>query len=99
MTHHVVPVRTYVLVFAALLLLTAATVLVSGLELGPWHLIAALAIAVVKALLVALFFMHILYSPRLIWVVVIAAIFWLGILVMLTLSDYLSRGWIPAPGS
>ena len=85
---------TYFLVFAALLVLTGTTVLVAYLPLGPWHTVAALAIAVAKALLVLLFFMHLLHSTRLTWVVAAAGVFWLGILFALTFSDYLTRSWM-----
>jgi cytochrome c oxidase subunit 4 len=85
---------TYFLVFAALLVLTGTTVLVAYLPLGPWHTVAALAIAVAKALLVLLFFMHLLHSTRLAWVAVAAGVFWLGIMLALTFSDYLTRHWL-----
>ena len=85
---------TYFLVFAALLVLTATTVGVAYLPLGPWHTVAALIIAVVKALLVLIFFMHLLHSTRLAWVAVAAGVFWLGIMMALTFSDYLTRHWL-----
>ena len=66
---------------------------VSFLEIGVWHTPAGLAIATAKGLLVALFFMHVLYSSRLTWLTIAAALFWLGILMALTLTDYLTRGW------
>jgi cytochrome c oxidase subunit 4 len=84
-------------VFAGLAALTLLTVAVSFAELGPLHTAVALLIATVKALLVALFFMHVLYSKRLIWVVAGAALLWLGILFTLTLSDYVSRNWLGYP--
>ena len=90
--HRAVSVRVYWLIFAALLGLTAATVLVAGVPLGHWHTPAAIAIAVTKATLVVLFFMHALHSPRLTWVVIGGAVFWLGIMLTLTLADYLTRG-------
>jgi cytochrome c oxidase subunit 4 len=85
---------TYFLIFAALLVLTAATWGVAYLPLGEWHTVLALAIAVTKALLVLLFFMHLLHSTRLTWVVAAAGVFWLGILFALTFSDYLTRSWM-----
>jgi cytochrome c oxidase subunit 4 len=85
---------TYFLIFAALLLLTGATVLVAELPLGGWHTVLALAIAAVKALLVVLFFMHLLHSARLTWIVAAAGVFWLGIMFTITLSDYLTRHWL-----
>jgi cytochrome c oxidase subunit 4 len=91
--------RTYYIVFVTLLLLTVTTVAVSFVELGGWHLFAALAIAGCKAVLVLLFFMHVLHSPRLTWLIIGAALYWFGILFVLTLSDYLTRGWMKtSPG-
>jgi cytochrome c oxidase subunit 4 len=94
MAEHVLSRRTYLLVFVALLVLTAATVAVSYVELGPAHIAVALAIATVKVLLVALFFMHVLHSGRLVWLIIGAAVLWFGILLGLTFSDYLTRGWL-----
>jgi cytochrome c oxidase subunit 4 len=88
------PVHTYLGVFAGLLLLTGLTVGVSYLELGAWHAATGLIIAGVKATLVALFFMHLLRAGRLLWLVAGAALFWLGILLALTFSDYLTRHWL-----
>lgn len=92
---HVVPVRIYVAVFGALMVLTATTTAVSFVDLGPWSTVVALGIAVVKATLVVLFFMHVKYSSRLTKIVVAGGVFWLAILIALTLSDFLSRGWLP----
>jgi cytochrome c oxidase subunit 4 len=97
MRHHIVPLRIYYAVFGALLVLTAVTVYVAFLDLGPLNTLVAVTIAVVKALLVLLFFMHVRYSSHLIWVYAGAGILWLLILFSLTLSDYFSRGWIPVP--
>jgi cytochrome c oxidase subunit 4 len=94
MAEHVVAPRTYYLVFAALLVLTLLTVGASYLELGPLHTVVALLIAASKALLVVLFFMHVLYSPRLIWVVIGGSLFWLALMLALTLSDYWTRPWL-----
>ena len=93
MTTRVIPPTTYYLVFAALIGLTLLTVGISFLDLGAGHTVAGLAIAVVKALLVALFFMHLLYSDKANWLAIGAGLFWLGILLVLTLSDYLTRDW------
>ena len=95
MSGHVVPRKVYYAVFAALLVLTAITTAVAFVDLGPWNTVVALGIAFVKATLVALFFMHVKYSPRLTQVVVAGGIFWLAILIVLTLSDFVSRGWLP----
>jgi cytochrome c oxidase subunit 4 len=100
MTDHIVPTRLYVQVFGALLVLTAITVAASFYDLGGGRLhyanaIAALTIAVTKATLVVLYFMHVRWSSRLTWVFVGAGVFWLLILIGLTLSDVLTRGWLP----
>jgi cytochrome c oxidase subunit 4 len=91
---HVLPLRVYAAIFAALLVLTAVTVWVSGLDLGALNTPVALAIATLKAVLVLLWFMHVRYSKRLTWVFVIAGFFWLGIMLVLTFSDYLTRHWV-----
>jgi cytochrome c oxidase subunit 4 len=91
MSPHVIPPRTYFSVFAALIALTLLTVGLSFVDLGKWHTAVGLCIAVSKGLLVVLFFMHILYSTRLTWVFVASGFFWLGILIALTMSDYLTR--------
>jgi len=81
------------LVFVLLLMLLAATIAVAQIHLGAGNLAVATLIASIKALLIMLYFMHVRYSSRLIWLVAGAGFFWLGIMIALTLSDYLSRGW------
>jgi cytochrome c oxidase subunit 4 len=93
MSNHIVPTRTYYLIYAILMVCTFLTVQIALFDLGPLNVIGALAIAVFKATLVVLFFMHVKYSTRLTWVVVIGAVFWLGILLALTMNDYLTRAW------
>lgn len=93
MSGHIVPVKIYVAVFLSLLFLTALTTAVAYVDMGKFNLVAALAIAVAKMLLVILFFMHVKYSSTLTKLVVVAAILWLGIMVTLTLSDELTRNW------
>ena len=95
---HIVPVRVYVAVFAALLLLTAATTAAAFYDLGPLSNVVALGIAGLKATLVVLYFMHVRYGTRLIPLVVAAGLFWLMILIALSLTDYLTRGWLGVPG-
>src|SRR5262249_24541359 len=95
---HVVPVRTYLYVFAALLVLTATTSAVAFVDLGPLNNVAALGIAFLKATLVVLYFMHVRYGTRLTPLVLTASAFWLAILIALSLSDYLTRGWLGVPG-
>jgi cytochrome c oxidase subunit 4 len=91
--HHVVSWRVYVAIFAALCVLTGVTVLVTGFDFGPLNLVVALGVAVTKASLVVLYFMHARYSPWLTGVVIAAALAFFVILVFLTLTDYLSRPW------
>jgi cytochrome c oxidase subunit IV len=93
MSSHVVPTRTYYLIFLTLMLCTAITVAVAFIDLGPLNTVVAMIIAVLKATLVVLFFMHVKYSTRLTWAVIAGSLFWLGILLVLTLGDYLTRGW------
>ena len=92
MSDHVVPVRVYYLIFAALMIGTGITVGVAFVDLGAFNAVVALTIAVAKATLVVLYFMHVRYSTRLTWAVVAGSVFWLGILLALTFSDYLTRG-------
>ena len=93
MSDHIVPTRVYYSIFAVLMLCTLATVLIAFVDLGPLNTVAALTIAVFKAVLVILYFMHVKYSTRLTWAVVVGSVFWLGILLVLTMSDYLTRAW------
>ena len=95
MSQHVVPPRVYFAVFAALLVMTALTVAVAFVDLGRMNTVIALTIAVIKATLVILFFMHVKYSPRLTQIVIAGGLFWLAILLALTLSDFMTRGWLP----
>jgi cytochrome c oxidase subunit IV len=90
---HVVPISTYVGVFLALIALTALTTGVAYIDLGRWNTVAALAIAVIKMLLVVLFFMHVKYAAGLTRIAILAGFFWLLIMITLTLSDELTRGW------
>jgi cytochrome c oxidase subunit 4 len=93
MNKHITSEATYYIIFAALIGLTLLTVGLSFIHLGEtMHLIVGLTIATTKAVLVVLFFMHLLYSTRLSWVMFLSGLFWLGILLVLTLADYLSRG-------
>jgi cytochrome c oxidase subunit 4 len=93
MTEHILPKRVYYTIFAILIFCTYLTVQIALLDLGPLNAIAALVIAVFKATLVVLFFMHLKYSSRLTWAVALGSIFWLGILLALTMTDYLTRAW------
>lgn len=92
MNRHITSEMTYYLIFAGLIGLTLLTVALSFVHLGEsLHLIVGLTIATTKAVLVVLFFMHLLSSTRLSWTMFLSGIFWLGILLVLTLADYLSR--------
>ena len=95
MSEHIVPVRIYITIFMVLLVGTALTVAAAFVDF-PWRLntIVALTIATVKATFVVLYFMHVRYSARLIWVIVAAALFWMAILFAFTLADYFTRGWL-----
>jgi len=86
--------RTYYLVYVALMVLLALTVGASFINLGPFNEVVALAIAVAKAVLVILFFMHVRYSSRVTWLFVAAGFVWLGILIFLAMNDYWTRGWV-----
>ena len=90
---HIVQPRVYYTIYAVLLVLTALTTGIAFVDLAFFSPVVALTIAVIKASIVVLFFMHLKYSTRLTWVVAGAGVFWLGILFALSLSDYLTRTW------
>jgi cytochrome c oxidase subunit IV len=94
MSEHVVSRTVYFVIFGALMVLTAITVAVARLDLGRWNAVVALSIAVFKATLVVLYFMHLRYSSKLTWVFVCSGLVWFVILIAFTLSDYLTRGWL-----
>jgi cytochrome c oxidase subunit 4 len=98
MAGHISPKSMYYAIFGTLMVLTAVTVAVAFVNLGPLNFPIALAIAITKATLVILFFMHLKYSSRLTKLICASAFFFLVVLFGLTLSDYLSRGWFTAPG-
>jgi cytochrome c oxidase subunit IV len=98
MSGHISPKTTYYAIFGALIMLTTITVVVAFINLGSLNFPVALGIAILKATLVVLFFMHVKYSSRLTKLICGTAFFFLMILFGLTLSDYLSRGWFVAPG-
>ena len=90
---HVASARSYFAIFAILMVCTYLTWQVAYFDLGPLNTVVALAIAVFKAVLVILFFMHVRHGSRLTGVVVIAGVFWLALMLIITMSDYLTRGW------
>jgi cytochrome c oxidase subunit 4 len=98
MSQHVVNLKTYILVFAGLIALTIITTAVAFVDLGPFSVVAALGIATCKMLLVALWFMHVKDGERLTKLVVVGALLWLGILLVFTLSDFATRGWMGVAG-
>ncbi|HEV8336645.1 MAG TPA: cytochrome C oxidase subunit IV family protein [Candidatus Polarisedimenticolia bacterium] len=98
MSERIVPRRVYVTVFALLIFFTIVTVWAAFADLGRLNLAVALGIATLKATLVILYFMHVRYNPRLIWLTLALAVSWLGMLLISVLTDYASRGWIPFPG-
>jgi len=94
MSEHVTSPKVYITIFLALMVLTAITILVAFLDLGPLNDIAALGIAITKACLVVLFFMHVRHSSPFTKLVVVSGFVWLAFLITLTLADYFTRGWI-----
>ena len=98
MPEHITSVRTYVVVFAALMVFTVVTVTVAFQNLGVLNDVAALTIAVMKTTLVVLYFMHIRHSSALSKLVVAAGFLWLIILIAFTMSDYLTRGLVRIAG-
>ncbi|HYO90516.1 MAG TPA: cytochrome C oxidase subunit IV family protein [Pyrinomonadaceae bacterium] len=105
MSEHIVSKTIYFLIFGALMVLTVVTYWVALYDFGALNVVIALAVAVTKAVLVVLYFMHVRYSTRLTKIVVISGFFWLAILIVLTLSDYFTRsgssgvGGVPASTS
>jgi cytochrome c oxidase subunit 4 len=97
MSEHIVYPRVYISIFVVLMAGTGLTIIAAFQDFpGPLNAVVALTIAVVKATFVVLYFMHVRYSSRLIWLVIAAAIFWLAIMFALTISDYSTRSWLPA---
>jgi cytochrome c oxidase subunit 4 len=90
-TEHIVPPRTYLAIILTLLTLTGITVWAAMIDLRQFNIVVALVIATTKASFVVLFFMHAKYSHRRTQLVIMAGIFWLALLLFMTLSDYISR--------
>ena len=95
---HIDSVGTYVKILLALMVATAVTTAVARVDLGGFSVVVALGIACVKMLLVALFFMHIRHSNKLTKLVVLGGLLWLGILLLLTMTDFATRGILGVPG-
>ena len=99
MAEHVSSPKLYFMIFAALMVLTVLTVVVAYFDFGVMNDVVALTIAMGKALLVVLFFMHVKYSSRLTALTALSGLVFLAILIGLTLNDYLTRGLLlPIPG-
>ena len=96
--HHIIPRTTYFIVYAVLMVLLVLTVAVTYLHLGVFGTLIGLSIAVVKALVIILYFMHARYSSRLTQIFAGAAFAALAIMIALTLNDYISRNWLAPPG-
>lgn len=92
---HIVPIRLYLAIFLALMAGTALTVWVAYQNLGWLNTPIALTIAVCKATLVVLYFMHVRWSSKLVWVFAAAGFLWLLLLFVFTFSDYMTRSWMP----
>jgi cytochrome c oxidase subunit 4 len=95
---HILPVRTYLAVYGALLVLLVATVGAAFVDLEPLNFTVTMVIAIAKAALILLIFMHVRYAEKLVWVFSTAAFLWLTILIWLTLNDYFTRGLLNIPG-
>ena len=96
MSEHIVQPRIYIMIFLSLMVGTALTVVAAFYDFpGPLNAVVALTIAAIKATLVVLYFMHVRYSGRLVWLVIVAALLWLAIMFAITLSDYWTRTWLP----
>jgi cytochrome c oxidase subunit IV len=95
---HILPVRTYLTVYIALLVLLIATVGAAFINVEPFNFALTMVIALAKAIMILLIFMHVRYSERLIWVFSSAAFLWLAILIVLSLNDYFTRDWLNIPG-
>jgi len=93
LSDHLVSPKLYFAVFGALLALTGVTVWASGQDFGAYNTAVAVGIAVTKATLVVLFFMHVRWAGKLVQLFVASGFIWLGILIAITLADYVSRGW------
>lgn len=91
--HHRSSLASYFVIFFVLMILTVVTVWVSRIDLGALNTPVAMAIAILKATVVILWFMHVIHSPRLTWIVVIASFLWLAVMFVLFFADYATRGW------
>jgi len=91
-SHHILPKSSYYVVYAALMVLLVATVGFAYIDLGRVNFLVTMLIAISKALMIAMIFMHVRYSERLVWLFASAAFLWLVIMFAFTLADYFTRG-------
>lgn len=98
MSEYIVTKKQYAYVFVVLLVLTFTTTWASYFDLGKLNVVVALVIATIKASLVVLFFMHVYWVSKLNKIVVVSGVAWLVLLLWLTLTDIVTRGWLPFPG-
>jgi cytochrome c oxidase subunit 4 len=97
-SEHVLPVRNYFYVYIALMVLLGATVGAAFINIEPFNFALTMIIAVAKAAMILLIFMHVRYSERLVWVFSTAAFLWLALLIAMSLNDYFTRGLLNIPG-
>jgi cytochrome c oxidase subunit 4 len=95
--HHIIPVRSYLFVITALMLLTGLTVWAAFQDFGALNDVVAMGIALVKMMLVVAIFMHLKYSPKILWIFASSALVFLVIMMVFTLGDYMSRAWDRRP--
>jgi cytochrome c oxidase subunit IV len=91
-------IKTLSLVFLALWALVLGTSLIGFMDLGRFNIVVSVTIAAIQALLIAGFFMKVLYEGKVIHVILAGGVIWFLIMETLTLADYMSRGWLPFPG-
>ena len=98
MSNHVMPIRTYLIVFSVLIALTGLTVWAAYMDFGAWDVTVALGIASFKAILVVLYFMHVKENEPLIGLFIVGGVFWLAVMLVFTVADYVTREWLPVEG-
>lgn len=96
-TGHVVPTRVYLTVFASLMILLIITVAVAFVPLGYFNLPVAMLIAVIKGIIIVMYFMEVKYGSKLLWVFVSSSFLFLVIFMVLTMNDYATRIWMTYP--
>jgi len=94
MSNTIVSTRTYVATFVLLLVLLAMTIAAAYFPLGRFNWVAAMTISAAKTALIASYFMHLRSSHRLVWIAACAGCFWLALLMILSLTDFWTRGWL-----